>query len=189
MLWKVDQAGPDARWNGVVSVTDQLERARGAFLDPGWLFLAAGLALLGAVLIIPAQDDLREAEFLRDRALAIEAHRQSRLDRYQEYIAALDRQEPSLVVALAASQLNEIPADRSPLIEDHEAATASASVFPALEPPPLVLPERAKVDSMLQRWSTDDRSRLWLIAGGAFCVLLGLMTRAPEPGEPDEAME
>lgn len=172
---------------GAVTVTDHIERARGAFLDPGWLFLAAGLALLGAVLIIPAQDDLREAEFLRDRAVAIEAHRQARLDRYQEYIDALDRQEPSLVVALAASQLNEIPVDRSPLLEDTDVAVSSASVFPALEPPPLVLPERSKVDSILQRWSTDDRSRLWLIAGGAFCVLLGLITRAPEPGDAEEA--
>lgn len=172
-----------------MSVTDHIEPARGAFLDPGWLFLAAGLALLGAVLIIPAQDDLREAEFLRDRALAIEAHRQARLDRYQEYIDALDRAEPSLVVALAASQLNEIPMDRVPLLNDEDLATSSASVFPALEPPPLVLAERTKVDSMLQKWSTDDRSRLWLIAGGAFCVLLGLITRAPEPGEPEEALE
>ena len=169
-------------------MTHHIERARGAFLDPGWLFLAAGLALLGAVLVIPAHDDLREAEFLRDRALTIEAHRQARLDRYQEYIDALDREEPSLVVALAASQLNEIPMDRVPLLDDSDMASSSASVFPALEPPPIALPERAKVESMLQRWSTDDRSRLWLIAGGAFCVLLGLITRAPEAGDPDEAM-
>jgi hypothetical protein len=146
-------------------------------VDPGWLFLLAGVALLGATILIPAADDLNATKFQRERALAIEAHRIERLNRYEEYLAALDNRDPSLVLALAASQLNEIPEDRAPIPGQRGAlgAMADASVFPSLEPPPLKLPERVKSESILDRWTNDDQTRLWLIVGGAACVLVGLL--------------
>lgn len=147
-------------------------------LDAGWLFLFAGLGVLGATVLIPAADDLSSAEHLRDRAGLIEKHRQDRLDRYGSYLGALNREDPSLVLALAQSQLNQIPADRQPILATPVSGRASASVFPALEPPPMKFPERRPVDSLLQRWTTGDDTRLWLIAGGAACVLIGLLPRA-----------
>ena len=39
-------------------------------LDAGWLFLAAGLALLAATVLIPAHDDLQQAELVLARAKA-----------------------------------------------------------------------------------------------------------------------
>lgn len=152
-----------------------------AVLDPGWLFLIAGIMLLGSMVIIPAQDDLRHAQWLRDRAKAVLDHRTQRLDRYREYLAAVDAQEPSVVLSLAASQLNQIPSDRAPLPEPESthaksSKNGSAMVFPALEPPPPVLPaEPPKVDSTLARWATGGESRLWMIAAGALCLLLGLL--------------
>lgn len=146
--------------------------------DPGWLFLIAGLAILAATILIPAQDDLDQARWLRDRALAVEHHRLDRLDRYDSYLKSLDDADQSLIQSLAASQLNQIPSDRTPLPGTTETARSSASVFPALEPEPLILNDRHHVGSLLERWTTNDRTRIWLIGGGAFCVLIGLLPAA-----------
>jgi len=149
-----------------------------ALIDPGWLFLLSGLALLGATVLIPAAEDLDKARWQRDRALLVEAHRLERLTRYDEYLAALDTREPALVLSLAASQLNQIPADRAPIPGRALSAGSSASVFPGLEPAPLKLPQRLRMGSLLERWTTDNRTRLWLIAGGAACVLIGLLPQS-----------
>jgi len=170
---------------GGVIRTPQSQRAP-YLVDPGWLFLLAGLALLAATVLIPAADDLAATKFQRERALAIEKHRLERLARYEEYLAALDNKDPSLVLSLAASQLNEIPEDRAPIPGQRGAlgAMADASVFPSLEPPALKLPERVQDDSILERWTNGERSRLWLIVAGAACVLVGLLPASGGWGHP-----
>lgn len=133
---------------------------------------------IGATVLIPAADDLAQARFLRDRARLVQAHRDDRLKRYEDYIGAIDRHEPPLVLSLAASQLNQIPADRSPFLMTGGTMVGNASVYPALEPAPITLPERQRIDSTLERWTTDPSKRLWLIAGGAMCVMVGLLPKA-----------
>jgi len=145
-----------------------------ALIDPGWLFLVAGTALLAAVAIIPAQQDLSDARWMRDRALAFEKHRQARLDRYEEFLAALDEKDQTLVLALAAGQLNLIPADKAPVPGSVRTAT-NASVFPSLEPPAAKLPSHVVTQSTLGRWCRDQRARVWVIAAGCFMVLVGLL--------------
>jgi hypothetical protein len=152
-----------------------------AWLDPGWLYLLAGIVLLAATVLIPAADDLASVRNQRDRALAIEQHRVERLANYQQYLVALEAEDPSLVRALAACQLNQIPANRSLILETPElmpGATATASIFAALEPATLRLPDRRTPDSILFRWTTSDTSRTWLIAAGAFCLLMGLLPKS-----------
>lgn len=153
-------------------------------LDAGWLFLLAGLAILGATVLIPAGEDLREARWLRDRALAREAHRKERLERYEGYLDALESRDDTLVESLLASQLNLIPADRGLIAEPMEARVRSASVFPALEPRPLELKEFEPTRSRLGRWAIDNSSRLWMIAAGSLCVLLGLLPGGRGLGVP-----
>lgn len=145
-----------------------------ALIDPGWLFLLAGIGLLGAVAIIPAQRDLSDARWMRDRALAIEKHRQARLDRYAEFLSALDERERTLILSLAAGQLNLIPIDRAPIPGTIRTA-ADASVFPSLEPPPAKMPQHVVTQSTLAKLSSDERSRVWVIAAGCFLVLIGLL--------------
>jgi hypothetical protein len=147
----------------------------GSLLDAGWLFLIAGLALLAAAVLIPAQKEVEEARYLRDRALALESHRGERLKRHEEYLEALKEQQPALVLSLAAGQLNQIPADRQPIGVTPEQVRATASVFPALEPPPLVMPERREHHSILDKWTSDEKSRIWVIAAGSVLVLIGLL--------------
>lgn len=72
-----------------------------ALLDPGWLFVIAGLTLLLATALIPAAEQVREARWQRDRALLVEKHRQERMQRYQEFATALENGEKPLVLALS----------------------------------------------------------------------------------------
>jgi len=157
-------------------------------LDPGWLFLLAGLALIACSLLLPAMDDLAQVRYQRDRALALESHRLKRLENYEQYLAAVQREEPALVMSLATTQLNQIPADRGLVLEpanlfSDPAGSIAASPLAGLEPPPIDLPERRRIDSYLQRWTSSDATRPWLMAGGVLCVMLGLLPRAQTPGE------
>ena len=101
------------------------------------------------------------------------------MTRYEEYLAALDEQNPSLVLALAESQLNEIPEDRAVVQGPAGGLVGSRSqdlsVFPGLEPPPLELQEFRPTQSELSSLVTDPKTRGWMIVGGAACVLIGLL--------------
>ena len=152
-----------------------------ALFDPGWLFLLAGIGIIAATVLIPAADELGQVRLQRDRALAVERHRADRIARYSDYLQALDREEPSLIMALAQSQLNQIPQGRSLILEQPQpmvGPVASASVFGDLEPTPPILPEAVKVNSTLERLTTSDSTRPLLLAGGALCLLIGLMPRS-----------
>jgi len=150
--------------------------------DPGWLFLVAGLALLGALVIIPAHEDVAKARFRRDLVLAIEKHREGRISRYEEFIGAVDNREPSLMISLAESQLNQIPVDRGALPFAGNDGKTNASVFPNLEPEPLVLPERVRVVSRLEELTTNGRTRPVVMLVASVCVLLGLLPAARSRG-------
>jgi len=157
-------------------------------LDAGWLLLLAGLALLAAALLIPAGDDLGDARWRRDRALAVERAVLDRLERHEVFLAALDRGDPALLEALGETQLNLVRAGREPVAIGPRTPPA-ASLLASLEPPAPVLPERVQVRSILARWATDNTGRLWLIAGGAALVMVGLLPPSrpvtDERGESD----
>lgn len=144
-------------------------------LDPGWLFVIAGVTVLAATVLIPALDDLEEARWQRDRALAIERHRVERIERHGVYLEAVQRADEAVVLALAAEQLNRVPVGWRPMAPVVDPARRSASVFPALEPPPLHIPARVTTESRLARWATGESSRLALMVGGAMCVLIGVL--------------
>jgi hypothetical protein len=159
-------------------------------LDPGWLFLIAGATVVACTVLIPAQRSLDNAQWERDRALAIENHRVERLERYAAYLDALGRGEESVLLSLAATQLNMSPEDRVPLTLPDEPALTSASVFPSLEPPPLNLPprpEKARSPSLLERLTIGDTSRLWLMALGLICMVWGLLPSSTAPSLAEEA--
>jgi hypothetical protein len=147
-------------------------------LDPGWLFLMAGLTIVAATILIPAAAELDEARWQRNKAMAIQRHREARLERYGQYLAAVQRGDDDIVLSLLATQLNMSPADRVPLMPPDDPRRLSASPFPALEPDPMELPLRPlslEHPSLLTRLTTNDRDRLWLLAGGALCILIGVL--------------
>lgn len=162
-------------------------------LDPGWLFLIAGMAVVACTVLLPAQRSLDNARWERDRAAAIERHRVERLERYAAYLDALNRSDESVLLSLAATQLNKLPEDRIPLDMPPEVSLTSASVFPTLEPDPLALPprpERARKPSLLESLTIGNTSRLWLMAAGLVCIVWGLLPATTHrPRTPDDAAD
>lgn len=153
-----------------------------ARVDAGWLFLIAGTALISATLLIAAADDLSAANFQRRRALAAEAVHQERLERHAAFLDAVSRGDESVVRTLAATQLRMTASGREPLSLAGP-TRVDASVFPGLEPPPVEpIGTRARPNSLLGRWATGERSRLWLLAAGASMVFIGLLPRSTNPG-------
>ncbi len=142
--------------------------------------------ILGAAVLIPAAEALDEARYARDCALASERFRLDRLGRYEAFIAALDEQQPALMEHLRAIQLNQYPEGMRPLGElTEDPGLASASIFARLEPTaPAAMPaepaHRAR-RSRLAGLSTGQPSRLWMLAGGAVCVLIGVLPPASNP--------
>jgi len=145
--------------------------------DPGWLFLAAGLGLLAATVLIPARDDLQQAELVLAKARAEQAHAARRLANYSEFLEALNRGDEDLMLQLAAQHLNLTPAGRAPILGVGAGQNPEGLIdtFAALEPPPPGEFVRIAPDSLLYRWSTSDHSRLWLLAGGSMLTLIGLL--------------
>ena len=174
---------PRALWTG----TPGAVRARAVplfRLDPGWLFLLVGITTIAATVLIPAQHDLDIARWQRDRAGVIEKHRLERLEHYGKYLRSLDCADETVVLSLAAVELNQSPLDRVPLNPRPDPASVTASVFPQLEPEPAVMPPKPVVtsrSSLLARWTIDDRTRLWLLAGGVLCTLIGLVPPSSRP--------
>jgi len=161
-------------------------------LDTGWPLLISALAILGATVLIPAYRDLAEVCWQRDRAIALEKHRFDRILAHERYLAGLRAGHPELVESLAATQLGRIPANRRPLLRT-ATVDQDASVFPALEPPPLELPEFRGTQSVLETLTTNDRTRVWVIAIGATLLLIGLLppsipkARPADHAGPDRA--
>jgi len=154
-------------------------------LDPAWLYLIAGLTVIAATVLVGAERNLQDVQWQRRRALALETHRIDRIRRYDAYLAALDRHDPALVLSLVASELNELPVNRVPL-QDPKAPRQA--VFASLEPPRLVLPDRAVNDSLLSRLATAERTRPVLLSFGALCLLVALLPAArhiPSTNDPD----
>lgn len=147
--------------------------------DPGWLFLVAGAALVSATVLIPAVDDLAQARWHRDRAVAVERYRAARLETHSAYLDALDRGDAAVLLALAQTQLNMTPVDGRPLVDLTQRGLSSASVFDGLEPTFVPAPKPARAGSILERWATDEQMRLWLMGLGGILVLVGLLPGAP----------
>jgi len=141
--------------------------------DPGWLFTLAGLAVMVASALLPAERDLHE---LRQQLAALEfreAYNTQRLQAYDRFMKDLTARDPALLRRLAASQLNLMPDDVEPLlmatsiestVSDWIEATVPQEAFQPTPPP----------DTLLTRLADGPR-RLWLMGGGAVVVFLGLV--------------
>lgn len=140
--------------------------------SPSWLFLLAGLGLLGATVLLPAQGDLRIAQWQRDRALSAEAQQNERLYRHQRYLAAVVSNDPTVVRSLTLTQLRRLPPGRAPLLD---AAIPDADVLPALEPPEAQPPAPPEARSTLERLTSSRKHRPWLITIAAVMLFIGLL--------------
>ena len=149
--------------------------SRGPLLDAGWLFLLAGLALVASGVMIPAARNLERAFWRRDRVLLTEMHRLHRLTRHEAYLEAVREGDEAVVYQLATTQLSLVRDGTEVVDLAHNGPTSSTSVFASLEPSAIELPAFREIDSALAKMVNGERSRLWVLAGGAMLVLIGLL--------------
>lgn len=154
-----------------------------------WLLLFAGLAMISAIVLTSANDDLLVARAHRDAAIADERHRLERIRRHKQFLAAIRAEDPTLMRTLVQTQfhagmgLSPMPGGSGP---DRE---RDATFWAHLEPPPPHTPGRTatlarygpftdRPDTLLVRLSTHERYRLWILAAASLCVLGGLLPAA-----------
>ena len=152
-----------------------------SLLDPGWLFLLAGLTICAAGILAPAQLKLQATRRQLARLVDQVVISTARLDAQQEFLRNLHDRDPTLIRRLAASQLNLMPAGEHPLLV---ASTQTARVTDWME---ATLPLRSAApprgpETLLVRLSTGA-GRLWFLATGVLCVLAGLLFGAGETAQ------
>lgn len=141
--------------------------------DPGWLFIAAGLSVCAAVMIIPAQSDLHglrtQLEQLRDE----ETRAYARLKAHSDFMDQVDRADPALIRRLAATQLNMVPEGDTPVLL---AASANVPVTHWIESAVKVdmRPPKAAPDTMLSKL-VNGPYRLWIFGCGIMAVFFGVL--------------
>ena len=147
-----------------------------------WFIFAAGLAILVAALILPAQIDLRETRDQRDLALHIEQSHNTRIERYEAFLAEMKHPAPETVKLLAMSQLGMIASDRQALIIPGQ--PADPQLFEFLEPTPVVFEPRIVNTSRLETLTTGLDSRFWFVLIGAVSVMYGILPAAKSSASP-----
>lgn len=138
-----------------------------------WAFFICGLILIIAAATLPLKADLDYTRHQRDLAMVIEQDNLARNASYQSMLDAIESKNPDTLRLLAQSNMGLIPASHEALLVPGE--RRDPMVFELLEPQPLPRPEFSPQYSRLERLVMIPKSRLWVIAGGIFCVLIGLL--------------
>lgn len=143
--------------------------------------------MMSATVLVPAQDDLLEAHAFRDKALALESYRASVLSRHTAYLQALEARDETVLLDLAASQLNLVPKDQTVLLAPSVGADAPVSVLASLDVP-YVRPEPpVAADTMLHRLTAHPRARMLIFAACAVAILYGLLPASMPSSESTRA--
>lgn len=154
-------------------------------IDPGWLYLIAGLAILASVMVMPALDDLANARWEREKARARVAWQSERIGQHASFLERLQSGDEAVLRNLLATQLNLTPVESEPLIGFQVGLHGEAGILDELEPP-MVIPEQSKrPDSTLRFLATDSRARLITLGVGSMCVALGLVIGTNTRRDPE----
>jgi hypothetical protein len=155
-------------------------------VDPGWLFIIAGLMMIAAAMLIPPQMQLHE---LRQKvgSLHVQEHRShERLRAYSDFLATLEEEDQVLLKRLVAAQLNLIPQSEVPVLV---AASAAEPVTTWIEStvrvPPHVtseFPHTRLVDLV------TGPDRQWVLGGACVCLFMGILV-GPAWGNREKRIE
>ena len=158
-----------------------------AQFDPGWLFVLAGLTICAGGLLVPAQNDLLRTQQQRAQLQRQEKVLNQRLAAHTRFLADLDAADPTLVERLAASQLNLMPSDGTPLV------IATSMYAPVTEwiDSTVVMPEEKAIAPPRTALSSlaSGAHRLWFLASGVLCVFIGLLLDHSLPNVPRRPQE
>jgi hypothetical protein len=132
-------------------------------IDPGWLFVAAGLTLCVVGVLIPAQQSLGE----------LHARGQDGIEAHERFLERLGDRDPAVIRRLAAAQLNLTPAGDTPVLV---ASSRRSTVMDWIGRSVV----RASVTAApaTRSWLTaltDGTRRLWVLGVGVVLVFVGLL--------------
>ncbi|MCH8342487.1 MAG: hypothetical protein IH983_00690 [Planctomycetes bacterium] len=151
-------------------------------LDPGWLFILAGLTACAAGILVPAQQDLGA---LRGQLAQLGDHEtisDAQLSAHAEFLRQLHHGDPTLIRRLAAAQLNLMPQGKTPVLLAPSRTANVTDWIDATVQPKAQQPE-PRSDSLLTRM-TNGPYRLWIFANGVLCVFVGLLLNpGPSPNK------
>ncbi len=151
-------------------------------VDPGWLFITAGLTLCVAGVLIPAQRSLHNLRGQLTRIEHLHTQGQDGIEAHEQFLDRLRHRDPSVIRRLAAAQLNLMPAGDTPvLVANSRQATVMEWIGRSVEPATVTAAPPAS--SWLTRLTGDTR-RLWVIGFGVLLVFVGLLVdgREDQPG-------
>ncbi|MEM9882549.1 MAG: hypothetical protein AAF800_06510 [Planctomycetota bacterium] len=164
-----------------VSVLDRLGDAL-----PGWMFVAAGLTLLAAVVLTPPWLAQHEAAWrLRVMQAQAAAHAEQ-AKRYQRFAAAVADDDPVVLERLALTHLRMTLAGKEPLrITTPDRESGDVGAWLAV-PQPVVgrdLPAYAPPDRRVIRL-LDGTGRPALLLVGLTCLVAGVLFNPRSAGRP-----
>ena len=151
-------------------------------LDPGWLFVAAGLTLCVAGVLIPAQRSLHDLSGQLTRIEHLHAVGRDGIEAHQKFLDRLRHRDPAVFRRLAAAQLNLMPTDETPLlVASSSRATVTDWIGRSVAPGTTTVATPPR--SWLTRLTAGTR-RLWVLGFGVLFVFVGLLV----DGRPSSAM-
>ena len=153
-------------------------------LDPGWLFVAAGLTLCVAGVLIPAQRSLHDLAGQLTRIEHLHAVGRDGIEAHEKFLDRLRHRDPSVFRRLAAAQLNLMPAgDTALLVASSHRATVTDWIGRSVVPGTITTapPPRTWLTRL-----TEGTRRLWVLGCGVLIVFVGLLVDGrPSPMTAD----
>ena len=158
----------------------------------GWLLLGCGIVITWATVLAPAYLDVKRAQA---QAMIMERQLQmlrSQQDNYHNFSLAVDRGEPQLLERLAWYHLHLRPTKTELLNPPRDPAKIAAPPLaewlrPAAQPISEATMDLAYPDTQLVRLITG-RTRPWVLAFGAWLILMGLLLNPQAPAEDHDPM-
>jgi|GEM_PF-6862939 len=151
-----------------------------AWVDPGFLFVIAGCALLAAITLIPARAGLAQAQAAHNQAAREERLAMERLKLHSDFLDMLHAGDSDALEAVAADQLRQAPPGKTLLAPMTRGTSAPGQTLRWLEPRARTVASAATANtktpmSLLARIAMDDQSRLVVMTLAAAVVFAGLL--------------
>ena len=144
-----------------------------------WLFVAAGLTLCVAGVLIPAQRSLHDLGGQLARIEHLHALGREGIEAHERFLDRLRQRDPSLIRRLAAAQLNLMPAGDTPLLVANSSRATVTDWIGRSVPPGTI-----RVAPPARTWLirlTEGTCRLWVLGFGVLIVFVGLLVDGRSP--------
>ncbi|MEE2907216.1 MAG: hypothetical protein VX527_05215 [Planctomycetota bacterium] len=161
------------------------------WVDPGWLFVLVGLAMLASGMLLPAWRENQSLQHQLEHARSAEARIQGRLARSTMMLDQLHTDD-EVARRVTRADLNLLDPGDEPILRDLSSPSdvlqwLDASAQQADDLGPLNLASMGP-RSTLEIMATGTR-RLWFLGAGAMCLCIGLVLGPSNSNKPAQASQ